>query len=44
MARSIFTVHTKKSFAIVEYVKDNGLFRVPDKLKGEPKPEIVGVG
>jgi len=41
--RRYLTTYTRKGFAIVEYVKNGRMFRVPNKLEWELKPEIVGL-
>ena len=41
--RRLLATYTKKGFAIVEYVKDGRYFRVPDRLRWELKPHIVGM-
>ena len=42
--RRYLAVHTRKRFAIIEYVRNwDGLFRVPNKLEWKLKPEITGV-
>jgi len=41
--RRFLATYTKKGFAIVECIKDGEWFRVPDRLRWELKPQIVGV-
>ncbi|RLI85715.1 MAG: hypothetical protein DRP01_05620 [Archaeoglobales archaeon] len=41
--RRFITTYTKKEFAIVEYIKDGRIFRVPDRLRWELKPEVIGI-